>query len=342
MYMSMGITVLNQKKIEEEEFLHIMEEHKKWLENTDTGKRADLSDIDLSDMDLSGMDFSNAYMVGVNLRNSNLTGANLSNANLWQAFMFGADLTRATIEGTIFQRSEMHKVKLNECKGKNACFMGACMWECEFVNAELSKAIFTFAEVCDSDFSGADLEGASFMFADLDNAVFSDTNMKKADLSFSTRHYWSDFKNADLTGAWLTDVDLDPDRLEGAKGYYQPICCPEEGSFIAWKKCRDGKVVKLLIPEHAERKGTSLESCRASEAQVLEIYDKDGNPVDEAISIIDEEFKYVKGTTAIPKDVNPRYHGDVTGIYFVLSRAETENYTEKKEDNDEDDEDEWD
>ena len=83
MQISMGMTVLSQKKIERAEFDQRMEEHAKWLKNHEEGKRADFSDVDLSEMDLSGMDFSYAEMKGVNLGGANLTRANLSPANLW-------------------------------------------------------------------------------------------------------------------------------------------------------------------------------------------------------------------------------------------------------------------
>ena len=42
-------------------------------------------------------------------------------------------------------------------------------------------------------------------------------------------------------------------------------------------------------------------------------------------------MKYIKGTTVYPKKVDSKYYGNVTGIYFVLSRAETEMYKDKEE-----------
>ncbi len=72
MEVSMGMTILSQKKIERSEFDRRMEEHAKWLKNDKEGQRADFSDFDLSSMDLSGMDFSYAEMRGVNLSNANL------------------------------------------------------------------------------------------------------------------------------------------------------------------------------------------------------------------------------------------------------------------------------
>ncbi len=337
MNIEMGMTVLAQKKIEKEEFDQIMLDHKKWLEDHTTGKRANLRDVDLSEIDLSGIDLSYAYLQGANLMNTKLIETNLSNADLSRAVLRGADLSKAIIDGTCLDNANLNFAVLNECTGKKARFHFSNLWDCSFKNTCLPEATFFYAKVCDCDFTGSDLEGTSFIYADLDNAVFDNTNLKNADFDYAIRTYWSSFKNADMTGTSVRDIDLDPNRLEGVIGLYIPLYCPEEGSFIAWKKCREGKVVKLLIPEHAERKGNSLYSCRSSEAEVLEIFDKDGNSVDEAVSLIDEEFKYIKGTTVYPKQLNTNCYGDVAGIYFVLSRSETELYKEKEE-RDEDEE----
>ena len=62
MPLQMGMTFISSKKIEREEFERILEDHKKWLEDNNTGKRADLSNLDLSNMDLSGINLSYAYI----------------------------------------------------------------------------------------------------------------------------------------------------------------------------------------------------------------------------------------------------------------------------------------
>ena len=197
------------------------------------------------------------------------------------------------------------------------------------------------SSVCDCDFSGCNLEKAYFIYADLDNAVFRGANLKEARLCDISRAFWSDFADSDMTGAIVNNTEFDEVLIKDAKGLNRDNYLPEEGSFIAWKMCREGRLVKLLIPENAERKGYSIHSCRASEAKVLEIYDKDGNPVDEAISIINENYKYIKGDTAIAKDPGKNC-GDAFGIFFVLSRSEAERYRgaeEEKDDEDEEDED---
>ena len=324
MQISKGMNLLTQKKIERSEFDRRMAEHAKWLKNKEEGQRADFRDVDLSAMDLSEMDFSHAEMTGVNLMNANLRGANLSYANLWEAYLHKVDLTGATIEGTIFYSANLTLSKLNGCKGENARFTFVRMWDCEIKNASLQKANFLDAEICNCNFTGSNLEGACFACADFDDATFINTRLCNANFDFANRTHWTDFANSDMTGLSTADVDFDPEKLKGVKGLSMPLFCPDEGAFIAWKKCRDGKVVKLLIPENAERKGSTLYSCRASEAIVLDIFDRDGNSVDEAISRSDKEFKYTKGATVVPKAPDPKRNGDVSGIYFVLSRAQAE------------------
>ena len=78
-----------------------------------------------------------------------------------------------------------------------------------------------------------------------------------------------------------------------------------------------------MVPEHAGRKGNTLHTCRATEVVVLDIYDTNGLPVEEAVSIYDEEVIYKKGETVFPQEADKEQSGDWDGIYFVLSREET-------------------
>ena len=342
MNIQIGMSRLASKRLKKDEFEQIMADHKAWLQDRSTGKRADLSDIDFREdfmkgMDLSGMDFSYAIMYGACLMGADLTGANLSYALLHQAYLHNANLTGAIIEGTDFTNANLTMATLDECKGDGAHFNFAQIWDSSFINASLKKAGFLDAEVFDCDFTGADLERAGFIGTDLDNSIFINTNLQYANFGFAKRVFWSDFDNSDMTGVTTHGALLDIRRLPGVKGLHLPICCPEEGQFIAWKMCREGKIVKLLIPEDAERRGESPVDCRASKAVVLEIFDRDGNPADDAVSQIDKDVIYVKGETVFPRDVDEYSYGDIGGIYFVLSRAETERYKDREKNYDDED-----
>lgn len=328
MQIDMGFHAVGNNKMSKKEFYEVMENHAKWLEDHRNGKRADLSYCNLSGMDLSGTDLSYARLNGTNLMKANLSGSNLAFSDFGRALLHGADLSGTIVDSTDFSDADLCTAKLDGCKGENTHFNSGCLWDCSFKNVELTKAGFMFAQVCDCDFSGAILKEACFFYSDLDNAVFRNADLENSMFDYAKRVFWSDFTGAEMRGVSARDVSFDPNCIKDAKNLSLPIYCPEEGSFIAWKMCRDNKVVKLLIPEQAKREGNSLHTLRASEVEVLEIYDKDGNPVDEAISQIDEDFRYVKGGKAIAKAFDSRFPDYVTGIYFVLSRAETEHYKE--------------
>jgi hypothetical protein len=67
------------------ELKKILDEHKKWLSDSTTGKRAYLHGADLTGANLTG-----AYLSGANLTGANLTGADLSRADLYGAYLSGA------------------------------------------------------------------------------------------------------------------------------------------------------------------------------------------------------------------------------------------------------------
>lgn len=341
MNISMSARVLSTKRIEKADLEKMLEEHQKWLKDRSKGSRAILSGMDLSNMDLSGMDFSYAEMMNTNLMSSNLSGANFSSSFMPHVFLHGAKLDGAILDSAYCKNADISHASVKQCSARGTIFTNACAWDSDFSDSDMAEADFILSSVCDCDFSGCNLEKAYFAYADLDNAVFRGANLKEAKLCDVSRAFWSDFSDADMTGATVNYTDFDEKFIKDAKGLHRDNYLPEEGSFIAWKMCREGRLVKLLIPENAERKGYFIHSCRASEAKVLEIYDKEGNPVDEAISIIDESFKYIKGDTAIAKDPGKNC-GDAFGIFFVLSRSEAERYRgaeEEKDDEDDVDED---
>jgi len=77
----------------------ILASHAKWLADTATGGRANLSGADLSGANLSGANLSRADLSGANLSWAALSRANLSRANLSGADLSGADLSRANLSG---------------------------------------------------------------------------------------------------------------------------------------------------------------------------------------------------------------------------------------------------
>ena len=124
--------------------------------------------------------------------------------------------------------------------------------------------------------------------------------------------------------AYLREADL-----SGVKNLSLPITCPEEGSFIGFKKCRNNLIVKLEIPEDALRSSATTRKCRCSKAKVLSITNVDGSDanIDAVASKYDENFIYKVGETVEAPNFNTdRWHECSAGIHFFITRQEAVEY----------------
>jgi len=145
----------------------------------------------------------------------------------------------------------------------------------------------------------------------LSRANLSRANLSGADLSRA------DLSRADLSRADLSRANLSRANLSGTTLSNFQIC-PEEGSFIGWKKV-DGGVLKLLIPENAKRTSSLVgRKCRAEFVVVLE---------GSGTSKHDGKTKYEPGMTVYPD----KYDNDIrikctSGIHFFITRKEAKNY----------------
>lgn len=130
----------------------------------------------------------------------------------------------------------------------------------------------------------------------------------------------ADLRSADLSGADLRGADL-----RGATNVpFIPMTCPEEGSFIGWKKCDSGRIVKLEIQADARRSSSTGRKCRCSKAKVLSIESVFGDiTFDNAISKYDPNFIYHVGeVVSVDNFCEDRFYECATGIHFFINRQE--------------------
>lgn len=191
--------------------------------------------------------------------------------------------------------------------------------------ADLSGAPLRGANLCRADLSGADLRGANLRGANLIEADLSGANLRGANLSEA------DLSGANLSEAFLEEADFSGVIVNSRTAFFD-LQCPEEGSFIGWKKavCNYSFViVKLLITEDALRSSATTRKCRASKAKVLDIQDLDGNSLDvcSAHSDYDEDFIYKVGEVVEVSDFDPdRWKECSAGIHFFITRQEAVDY----------------
>jgi hypothetical protein len=193
------------------------------------------------------------------------------------------------------------------------------------VKKTLLQAVSNRANLHGADLHGADLRGADLCGADLRGANLRGANLHGADLRGADLR-GADLRGADLCGANLHGADLCGANLYGAKNADLAIAKTRilpEGDIIGYKKCRDGVIVKLLIPKEAKRSSAFGRKCRAEFADVVEII---GATI--AYSQHERSFKYVVGERVRPTDgfSEDWMEECASGIHFFISKLEAENY----------------
>ena len=185
---------------------------------------------------------------------------------------------------------------------------------------DLSRADLTRANLSHTNLRKADLSYTNLNEADLSSTNLCEANLKGADLSHADLNY------ANLMGANLKQVNLDNVRYNACTSFFA-LQCPEEGSFIGYKKAR-GRIVKLLITEDAERSNTTTRKCRCSKAKVLSITNKENTKeYDKVRSDFNYSFIYKVGEIVEVKDFDEnRWEECSTGIHFFLTRDEAVRY----------------
>jgi hypothetical protein len=237
-----------------------------------------------------------ANLYGANLRGANLYGANLCGADLCGADLYGADLCRANLYGANLRGANLY-------------------------GANLRGANLYGANLCGADLYGADLCRANLYGANLRGANLYGANLRGANL------YGANLRGADLYGANLRGADLYGANLYGAKNAELAIArlqfIPEEGPFIGWKKCKDGVLVKLMIPTEAKRSHGTERKCRASEVIVMEVI---GAEV--GISMHDGKTEYRAGESVKPESFSEdRWEVCAPGIHFYLTKLEAQKHS---------------
>ena len=263
--------------------------------------RADFSNADFSWVNFSHTDFSNA-----DFRNANFIGANFTNAD--------------------FSYTEFRWVDFRYANFSNADFRGV-----NFTNADFNHADFSYA-----NFSNANFIGANFTNADFSNTDFREVDFRGANFSY-TDFRWIDFSNADFSWVNFTntdfrEVDLRDTNFSNTINFL--INCPEEGSFIAYKKASTDVgipvIVVIRVEEDSLRSSATSKKCRASKVTPLRFEDLKGNILPEdtiVFSDYDNSFIYHIGKTIEVEnfDLN-RWNECSTGIHFFMNKLDAIHY----------------
>ena len=241
-------------------------------------------------------------------------------ADLWDTDLRGFDLIDINLSGADLRNSDLGDANLMYADLKYA---------------DLKYTDLSYTNLSDADLRGADLRGANLMGANLSNTNLSNTNLSDTDLSDADLRGANlsdtDISDADLRGTNLWDTDLSNTNLKNVKTNINTIgynlACPEEGSFIGYKRA-SGCMVKLLILDDAKRSSATTYKCRCDKAKVLDIEDAyTGKKIEKTKSDYDPEFIYRVGEIITVDDFDDnRWNECTSGIHFFVNKENALNY----------------
>ena len=241
----------------------------------------------------------------VDLSDTNLRGADLRFADLRGTDLRGTDLRFANLSNADLRDVDLRDTRLNGANLSGANLSGVDLRFAVLKRINLSFANLRNADLSYTNLSDANLIGADLRFVDLNCANLIGTNLS----------------SADLRGSSLNKVSYNHQT-----SFFVPIC-PEEGSFIGYKKA-DDKIVKLLIAEDSKRSSATTRKCRCSKAKVLSITNiENTEEYNEVDSDSDNNFIYKVGEIVEVKDFDDdRWNECSIGIHFFITRDEAIRY----------------
>ena len=244
-----------------------------------------------------------------NLSNADLSYADLRDANLSDADLSYADLRDANLSNANLSNANLRDANLSDADLSYADLRAANLSNANLSNANLSNANLRAADLRNANLRAANLSNANLRAANLSNANLRDANLSNANLSNAN------LSNANLSAANLSDVQKA--RLS---------ILPDAGDIIGWKSCRDGVIVKLLIPHDSKRSNATGRKCRCEFADVMEVIGgdvgKSKNTSGRGQTITYRAGERVRCVQ--PFDEN-RWEECASGIHFYITRVEAEN-----------------
>ena len=245
-------------------------------------------------------------------------------------------------KGELREIISSHKRWLNGCDGECANLSGANLRGANLSDAKLIGANLIGANLSDANLRGANLRGANLSGANLSGANLRGANLSDAKL-IGANLIDANLSDASLSGANLSDANLSDANLSDANlidadlrklvynegTAFYALQCPEDGSFIGYKKAHD-HIVKLEILADAKRSSATSRKCRCSAAKVISITTVDGGAaVEEIASDRDSNFIYHVGEVVrVDYFDENRWNECSTGIHFFITRREAEQYGE--------------
>lgn len=286
------------KEILENHSHYLKKDCKDWEE-----KRAIFKNITFENIEINNAIFDEAIFEDVVFNNCTFILASFKGTNFSYVDVKNTVLKRSSFKNTKINNSSFENVNLNASK-----FIGCVVFNNRFVKAELCTSLVESTNIFQARVSNSKIINTTFNCSTIDIVKFTNIDFLK-----------TIFNNSQIDSIELIDCKNFP---------FIPTVCPEEGSFIGYKKTNKG-IVKLEIPADARRISGTGRKCRCDKAKVLGIYDKNRNllSITETSSYFDNNFIYRVGEMVEEPDYcENRWKTCSSGIHFFINFQEAVEY----------------
>lgn len=135
----------------------MLEAHKKWLSDNDSGTRADFRDADLRHCDLHNAMLDSAVFCGANLRGVNMRNSSIRYARIDFANLIDSNLANSNLKDADLTRSFLNYACLRNANLANTTLRAATLKSANLTNADLTNADLSDANLMDANLTGVDL-----------------------------------------------------------------------------------------------------------------------------------------------------------------------------------------
>jgi uncharacterized protein YjbI with pentapeptide repeats len=243
-----------------------------------------------------------------------------------------------------------YKITLEKAVKEKIDLTGAYLYDLYLSNINLSNIKLSGAYLNNITLNNSDLSDANLGFSHLTDIRINNSNLCCCNLTCSNLSQVnitnSCLNYGQLNDAYLLNINLHKSmlyktnfsnsylhkiKLDSAEIFWNTIglslACPEEGSFIGYKKVSDC-LIKLEIPADAKRSSATSTKCRCDKAKVLEILNLKTN---KTVNIITNEkhklTNYEVGKIVYADSFDEdRWNECSHGIHFFIDKRNAINY----------------
>lgn len=220
-------------------------------------------------------------------------------------------------------------------------FSGKILKRIRFEKCIMINTNFEASHLEEVVFSSCALQYSCFSYSTIRKTMFVNCSLRED--SFINAHIIeSSFEGSNLVGVDFRESEITKITFNADTGFFA-LQCPEEGSFIGfkkvWGKNKEFYIVKLLIPEDAKRSSSTSRKCRASYVKTLKIekyiYSNEELQLIEEVDEVKNWYTRYDNSEVVYK-VNeftyPNYFDEnrwnecTGGIHFFITKEEAFNY----------------